>query len=406
MPRMLRFPLMRAVLVVCLFASLGLLAMFLADAASPAFVIEPESGTRLAGATPIPDPSASGGAYIRFASPTTSGVNKARPFAANSPWNTLTPSTTRWYDYPALHVSPGTTSPSTGFVNFLYSTTWSSSSDPMWTFQLTGYSAPEWHRVMPTQTVRMRAPISMATSDPGNDQLITIADPVSGDYIEMFRYKVDKTDPNNLRVYADPAFANDGNKPLYHTGNMITGTGVGVAATNKGAGARASNFTWAAGQITQADISAGKIDHALEVTLPGEMVLGGPGVFTCPNGPGPSILPATAGNGCWPTGRMPLGTKIGIPASTPKPAAIASNPIGNMVFDALQRYGAYVGDVGGQPQIMFAADWGSFGYPSTLTSLDTTVFDPLIGCWGSHPEGCTPAFPIMQPLLRVADYQP
>lgn len=396
----------RLTIVIVSFLTLGVIRLFLAHASSVSVSVESESGLLTGSANSANGSLASGGKYIQFKR-VTGGVNKARPFAPNSPWNTLTPPGTQWYDYSGLHHAPGsTTSPSTGFVNFLYSTTWSSPTDPIWTFELSSYNAAEWRRTMPTQTIRMRAPRNLTPSDPGSDQIITIADPVSGDYIEMFRYKVDTTNPSNLRVYPDPAFVHDGNPPLYHTGNMITGTGVGDASTNKGAGARASNFSWAGGQITKADIDAGKIDHALEVTLPGEMVKGGPGSFSCPNGPGPSVAPATAGNGCWPTGKMPLGTKIGIPAGVPRPAGLNSNSIGKMVFDALQKYGAYVGDVGGQPQIMFAADWGSFGYPASLTSLDTTVFDPLIGCWGPHPEGCTAAFPLIQPLLRVANYQP
>lgn len=81
---------------------------------------------------------------------------------------------------------------------------------------------------------------------------------------------------------------------------------MGDLATDLNGGTRASNLSWGAGMITQADLSAGKIDHAIALALPGSMVKGGSAPV------GPYRAPATAGNGDWPTGPIVMGSKIGV----------------------------------------------------------------------------------------------
>lgn len=316
-----------------------------------------------------------------------SGVNKARPFAATSPFNTPTPSSTEWYDSPLLH----TWAAPSGQDNFRhwwvavdYGIAWVSDSEPQWTFNLPGYTANDWHRTRPATTLTFRANASLTPQpavNPGDDRYILVADPATGDYVEVWSSTVD-------------AAAHTVTGPVWATGNMITGLGVGDLATNLNAGVRAANFSVSAGAITKADIDAGKIDHALEVNVPGNMLLGGASPV------GPYIPPATAGNGDWPTGTIKMGSKIGIPASATRPNGLS--PLGNLVFDALQKYGMYVGDVCGGQWPIFAADGPSFGIKPGA-SLDNTPFEPLIAFW-NHAGSAD--MEKIGPLLRVADYQP
>ncbi len=76
--------------------------------------------------------------------------------------------------------------------------------------------------------------------------------------------------------------------------------------------------------------------------------------------------------------------------------------IGALVFDALQSYGAYVGDVCGAEAPVISADGPSMGIASG-TGIDSTPFEPLIAFW-SH--GGSADMEKIGPLLRVADYQP
>jgi hypothetical protein len=226
----------------------------------------------------------------------------------------------------------------------------------------------------------MHAPRTL-TPRPSDDLIVIVADPATGEYVEVWLATVNAS---TLTVTGE----------VWATGNMITGLGVGDLATNLNAGVRASNFTWAAGLITQADLDAGKIDHALAVALPGDMTKGGSAPV------GPYRAPATAGNGDWPTGPIVMGSKIGIPAGTARPAGLSS--IGVMVFDALQKYGAYVGDVLGGEVPSFYADGPSMGLAYNV-SIDYTPFDPLVAYWNYNGSADMEK---IGPLLRVADYQP
>jgi hypothetical protein len=228
----------------------------------------------------------------------------------------------------------------------------------------------------------MRAPANLA---PGtdSDHILVVADPVSGNYVEVWVASVDST--NRVVTSTGPGWA---------TGNMITGPGAGTKTNNDGV--RAANFSWAGGLITGADLNAGKIDHALAVALPGDMLMGGGntghqgGVSTTT--PLVYRAPATAWDAGWWTGPIQMGSRIGIPAGTPMPAGLSS--IGVMVFNALQTYGAFVGDYAG-------GEWPNF-YADKNTVTDAQV-DPLFCYWNNNGSSDMEK---IGPLLRIADYQP
>lgn len=339
-------------------------------------------------ATLVSDTSRTGSATVQVR--TSGGIQQSRPFAANSPWNTPTPAGTRWYDTPVLHSCNASACTADHVRHWWVTTdfgiTWASPSDPIWTFNLAALNAAAWHRVRPAATLQARAPATL-TPLPADDRIICVVNVETGDYIEAWA----------ATVNAGARTASDGGS--WATGNIVTGLGVGDLATNQNAGVRASNFSWAAGLITAADVSQGRIDHALVVALPayanGDSMIAG-----SPTGPGPYRAPATCGNSQLGSGPIVMGSKIGIPAGVARPAGLS--PIGIMVFDALQTYGAYVGDGNGGAMPAFYADGPSLGIPRGAAP-DSTIFEPLVAYWN---HGGTADMERIGPLLRVADYQP
>jgi hypothetical protein len=321
--------------------------------------------------------------------PPPSGVNKARPFSATSPWNTPTPAGTQWFDTPALHqiaeCSPPAPSPC--FRHWWVSglkVWWAKPTDPLWTFQMPDYIAPAWNRNRPAETFQFRAPDGLAAME-NEDKAFVVVNEVTGDYVEVWQANVD---PVNRIVTGTP------DKPGWARGNAITGPGAGTLG-GKNDGVRATNFSLLGGLITSADLAAGKIDHALVVALTSDTLMGG-GLTGCtygqPCGEKAWIAPATAWDAGWWGGPIKNGSRIGVPAGVPKPSGLS--PLGSMVFDALQKYGAFVGDFAGGPWPMFSADYG------TLTEQQ---MKPLFAYWEYNGSSDMEK---IAPLLRVADYQP
>jgi hypothetical protein len=212
----------------------------------------------------------------------------------------------------------------------------------------------------------MRAPAGLEASG-DSDHILTVADPFTGRYVEVWRAGVDA---------ATRTVTSTG--PGWAAGNMITGAGGGTLANNDGV--RASNFSWTAGLITGADFAAGRINHGLAISLPYDMLK-----------PGAWRLPATA----WENtggGPIQMGSRIGVPAGTPMPHGLSR--VGVMVFNALRTYGGFVGDFTGGPWPIFYADQASV----TMARLE-----PLFAYWN---YGGSADMEKIGPLLRIADYQP
>ena len=317
--------------------------------------------------------------------PGTTAADPAPPFAATSPWNTPTAAGTRWFDTPALHrlATPLPNGDSTRhwWVNAeSVGLWWAAPTDPVWTFRMPDYIAPAWHRNRPASTFTMRAPADLAAGT-DVDHILVVIDRASGEYTEVWEAQVDS---------ATHTVTNRAGMPGWARGNLYTGPGAGDLANNNGV--RAANFSWAAGLITGTDLHAQKIDHAVVVSLPAELLKGG-GM----SGTNAWRPPATAWDaGGW-GGRVQMGSRIGIPAGTAIPVGLS--PIGRMMFDTLTRYGAFVGDYGGGPWPMFYVDNRSVD----RNGHDQAAVDPLIAFWDHNGSADMEK---LGPLLRVADYQP
>jgi hypothetical protein len=304
-----------------------------------------------------------------------SGVNKGRPFSTTGPWNTPTPAGTSWFDTPTLHtLSTG------GFRHWWVNTDsvgiwWSSLSDPVWTFNMPAYVAPSFHRNRPASKFTMRAPASMVAGT-DVDHILVVIDPASGNYVEVWQASVNPATRTVTNIAGSPGWAK---------GNAITGPGAGTLSNNDGV--RAANFSWAAGLITGADLRARKIDHALAVALPSAVLKGGGST-----GAGAWRLPATAWDAGYWGGNLQTGTRLGIPPGVARPAGLST--LGVMAFNALQKYGAFVGDYTGGEWPLFYAD---------NRSVTEASMCPLFCYWNYNGSSDMEK---IAPLLRVAGYQP
>lgn len=294
-----------------------------------------------------------------------------RPFTATSPWNTPTPLSTQWFDTPILH-SPAVAGDTVRhwYVNELSMTIWRAlPTDPLCTFQMPAFVDATFNRNRPASTFTFPCPAN-ATVGTDEDHIFYVID-ANNNYVEVWQ----AVRTGNVITAPGGGWA---------TGNTNTGTGVGFLVSQGGnnAGVRAANFSWGAGLITGSDIAANKIDHALVVAL-------GYGFLSNTAWRAPATAPDNGGH----AGPIAMGSKLGIPANTPRPAGLS--PLGNAMFDALVKYGAFVGDFAGTPYPMFYVDHG------TVAEADPKV-RRLFTWW----DGWTADMDILSPLIRVADYQP
>jgi hypothetical protein len=321
--------------------------------------------------TPVPPPSPAPTPTPTPTPPPISGWwdGNGRPFSATSPFNTATPANTQWFDLPILH-----TLADGSFRSWFVAGTnvwYAKSTDPIWTFNLpeTCSSGASFGRCRQATTVSVNGPAAMI-DDGTTDHVLML---VSGTkYYEVWNTKVDQVN-RIITPDTSPGYWN------WAIGDILTSPGAGTSG-GQNDGTRAANFSWIAGLITGYDIAAGKIDHALAIALTQDTLLSSNTLFR---------YPATAPDNGYESGPIVMGTKLGIPLSTPKPAGLSQ--MGSMVFDALQKYGAYVGDFAGGPYPVIYQD------KNTTNGYDFCPFS----CDGSARD-----LGKILPLVRIADYQP
>ena len=119
----------------------------------------------------------------------------------------------------------------------------------------------------------------------------------------------------------------------YGATNVITGNGWGRTSPFLGAGIVAAGSSQLAGMLVQAETDRGEIAHALQISI--DMSLAKPG----------HIGEAISGDGHNPNGLLQEGQRLAIPPAVPMPQGLS--PLGQKVFRAYQRYGAFVIDVAG-----------------------------------------------------------
>jgi hypothetical protein len=229
-----------------------------------------------------------------------------RPFAASSSWNTP--------------IAEGATYQKVGWpVAARFGVAWSSyspaiytasNSDPIVSVQY----PPCWGYAGGIVNVRMPPDADGAVGTDG--ELLAI----DGDVVHNFwQFK---------RLNLTEATARS-----YGATNLIAGNGWGRASPFLGAGIVAAGSSQLAGMLVKAETDRGEIAHALQISI--DMALAKPG----------HIGEAINGDGHNPNGLLQEGQRLAIPPATPMPQGLS--PLGQKVFHAYQRYGAFVIDVAG-----------------------------------------------------------
>jgi hypothetical protein len=167
----------------------------------------------------------------------------------------------------------------------------------------------------------------------------------------------------------------------YAAENVVTGDGWGSKSPFLAAGTTAVGSSLLGGLLVKAETDDGSIDHALQLVVDAKLVMSG---FT-----GNAI----AGDGSSPTGIVKEGQLLAIAPGTPMPAGLSK--LGQEVFTAMQKYGAYVVDVaGGTTNIRAQAN----AYDdATMTALwhDMGKITPLLQGVSNSGGGTQP--PVTQP---------
>ena len=230
------------------------------------------------------------------------------PFSASSSWNTQVSSDATFtkLNWPA----------STGYN---YSVAWdsyspavyvASSSDPL--VQVT--YPPGWGYPGGTVSVHMPAAANGAAGTDG--ELIVIDGDVAYNF---WQFK---------RTSATTASA-----ASFGAENIVTGDGWGSKSPFLGAGITAVGASQLGGLLVKDEVNDGSIDHALQLVVDSKLVQSG------------AIGQAIASDGSSASGIVKEGQLLAIPPGTPMPAGLSK--LGQEVFTALQKYGAYVVDVAG-----------------------------------------------------------
>ncbi len=194
----------------------------------------------------------------------------------------------------------------------------------------------------------------------------------------------------NVRMPADTMGGNDGDHHLvvnetsgisYNFYNFLHTAGASTAtasfygstpldadgfvdpATGLNAGCRAPWNTPMGGILSEPEIAAGEIEHAIGVGVPGSMLTRG------------WVYPArhedsdTSGY----TGTIPMGSRLVIPSTATMPTGLSS--LGQKIWRAAQKYGFIVVDqVGGSSPLVYAD-----------TSVSSSDLDPLRVWWNGRP---------------------
>jgi len=229
-----------------------------------------------------------------------------RPFAATSSWNTPIaanatykkvgwPSTARfgvaWSSYsPAIYVALD----SHPVVSVEYPASW-------------GY---------PGGILSIRMPED-ADGAPGTDGELVV---INGNIVHNF-WQFKRRTPTSATARS------------YGATNILTGTGWGRASPFLGAGIVATGSSQLAGLLIQAETDHGEITHALQISIDSS--------YAKPGHSGEAI----SGDGKNPEGLVREGQRLAIPVAAPMPQGLS--PLGQKVFRAYQKYGAFVIDVAG-----------------------------------------------------------
>ncbi|WP_456840053.1 hypothetical protein [Bradyrhizobium sp. USDA 4486] len=174
----------------------------------------------------------------------------------------------------------------------------------------------------------------------------------------------------------------------YGEASVSTGTGWGTLQTptaannwqsSLGAGVGAAGNSELGGLLVQAQTDTGTIDHALQLAVAGTQLKPG------------YVSPAIATDGTSSGGIVQEGQLLAIPKGTPMPSGLS--PLGQEVFRALQQYGAYVTEMGGD-QTVLRAQQNAYD-ATTISALNTDLNKllPMLNAVSGGSPTTTPTTP-------------
>jgi hypothetical protein len=272
-----------------------------------------------------------------------------------------------------------------------------SSSDPV-----VQVSVPETYG-WPAGTVSVHIPVGATGgggagygSDPNPDNPIIVID---GDIAYNF-WRFSRTSNTTATAQA------------YGEANVVTGTGWGALRTPTaennwssvlGAGVSADGSSELGGLLIKAQTDTGTIDHALQLAVDNSLLAPG------------YVAPAIGSDGYTAGAPLQEGQLLAIAPGTPMPSGLS--PLGQEVFRALQQYGAYITERGGD-QTALRIEQNTYD-ATTISALNADVSKllPLLkevsggtpttsGSTSSPTTPTTPTTPTVTPAVTQATASP
>jgi hypothetical protein len=230
------------------------------------------------------------------------------PFSATSSWNTQVPSNSTFtkLNWPT----------STGYN---YGAAWNSYSPSVYVASASDPVVQVSHPAgwgYPAGTVGVHMPAA-ATGAAGTDGELVVID---GDVAYNF-WQFNRTSTTTATAAS------------FGAANVVTGDGWGSKSPFVGAGTTAVGASELGGLLVKAETDDGSIDHALQIAIDSKLAMSG------------FVGNAIAGDGGSSTGIVKEGQLLAIAPNTPMPSGLST--LGQEVFTAMQKYGAYVVDVAG-----------------------------------------------------------
>ena len=355
---------------------IGVSLLLITKAATSTIALETEAGT-----TTLQKPTgggASGNSYIRFygQTPGPDGTfwdpASNRPFSSTSLFTTPTPSSTQWFSQPVLNSLVqgdyyyGQVSTRRWYIHAGHPIWSAKDTDPTWTLNLVSPHDINARRDRPNITVSVKAPADMQVDTNDGDHVLLLVS--GGKYYEVYQAVVNQGARTVTQSY-----------PGYAIGDIRTDVGYSSMSSTANMGTRAGNASWFAGMITGRDFANNKIDHAIAIALGDKTLYAScSGTRNTPKWDQTIATYWDNGPGCGP---IIMGAKLGIQPGTAKPAGLTK--FGSMLFDALQTYGAYVGDYAGGDWPVIYMDANSvsaadqdWGYNTWISDNDKII--PLL----------------------------
>ena len=230
------------------------------------------------------------------------------PFSASSSWNTPVPANSSFtkLNWPS----------STGYN---YSVAWDSYSPSVYVASASDPVVQVSHPAgwgYPAGTVSVHMPAA-ANGAAGTDGELVVID---GDVAYNF-WQFNRTSATTATAAS------------FGAENVVTGDGWGSKSPFLSAGITAVGASELGGLIVKDETNDGSIDHALQLVVDSKLVQSG------------FVGQAIAGDGSSASGIVKEGQYLAISPDTPMPSGLS--PLGQQVFRAMQKYGAYVVDVAG-----------------------------------------------------------